>query len=157
MICRAGRLVSGNSPDRGNQISVLATKLMAFMFKSMEHCSKDYMIIDINSASVLWCQHQWELEQKKTDDIKAPKVDKNNWAKIMENIVLHLKLVRDMRGTPMAYVVQRHVKVAHISPRSGTYLNLDNYMMARAPIVDARLNLKVESGLFVQCLSRPPS
>ena len=44
VIHRPGRLVSGKTLDRGNQISVLATsnlKLAAFMFKTMEHCSKD--------------------------------------------------------------------------------------------------------------------
>ena len=31
----------------------------------------------VNSTSVLQNQHQWELEQKTTDDTKAPNVDKN--------------------------------------------------------------------------------
>ena len=105
MIHRPGGLVGGKTLDRGNQISVLVTKnlkLMAFMFKTMEHCSKDYRIQDINSTSVLHYKHQWELEQKKADNIEAPKVDKNNWAKTMENIVMYLKVVRGMRGTPLA-------------------------------------------------------
>ena len=43
MICRPSGLVSGKTPERGNQISVLAANnLMAFMFNTMEHCSKDY-------------------------------------------------------------------------------------------------------------------
>ena len=37
--------------------------------------------------------HQWELEQKKAESIKMPKVDKKNLAKTMEAMVLHLKLV----------------------------------------------------------------
>ena len=44
VIHRPRKLVSGKTPDRGDQISVLATKnlkLMAFMFKTMECCSKD--------------------------------------------------------------------------------------------------------------------
>ena len=91
IICRPSGLVSGKTPDRGNQISVLAVnnlKLMAFMFKKMEHCSKNYRIKDINSTFVLHYQHQWELKQKKPDNIEAPKVDKNDWAKTMENIVM---------------------------------------------------------------------
>ena len=44
----------------------------------------------------------------------------------MEIIVLYLKLVRGLRGTLFAYVVWYHVKVAHISPVYGAYLNLDN-------------------------------
>ena len=66
-------LMSGKTLG-GNQISVLAAKnlkLVAFMFKTMEHCSKDYRIQDVNRTSVLCYQHQWEL-----DDIKVPKVDK---------------------------------------------------------------------------------
>ena len=62
VIHRPGGLMSGKTPDRGNQISVLTMKnlkLAAFMFKTMEHCSKDYRIHDINSTSVLWYQHQW--------------------------------------------------------------------------------------------------
>ena len=48
------------------------------MFKFMEHCSKAYDIRHVNNITVLQYQHQWELEQKKSDDTKAPKVDKNN-------------------------------------------------------------------------------
>ena len=85
----------------------------------MENCSKEYSIKCVNSTSVLQYQHQWELKQKKTDDAEAPKVDKNNWAKTVENIVLHLKLIRGILGTLLAYVVQRHIKVAHKSPGYG--------------------------------------
>ena len=74
------------------------------MFKTMEHCSKDYRIQDFNSTSVLCYQHQWELKQKISDNIKVPKVDKNNLEKTMENIVMYLKLVRGMRGTLLAYL-----------------------------------------------------
>ena len=113
---------------------------MAFMFKTIKCCSKDYRIQDINSTSVLHYQHQWELEQKKSDNIKAPKVDKNNRAKTKENIVMYLKLMRGMRGTQLTYMVQCHVKVIHIFPGSGAYLNLDEEMIVRAPIVNASLN-----------------
>ena len=44
MIHRPGGLVSGKTLDRGNWISVLAMmnlKLVAFMLKTMEHCSKE--------------------------------------------------------------------------------------------------------------------
>ena len=63
---------------------------------------------------MLHYQHQWELEQKKSDDIMAPKNDKTNWAKTMVNIVMYLKLVRGMRGAPLAYVSWCNIKVAHI-------------------------------------------
>ena len=72
----------------------------------------------------------------------------------MENIVLLLKIMRGMRGTLLAYVVQHHIKVAHISPGYGAYLNLDKEMIARAPIVDARSNLKMtQETLDRACLS----
>ena len=61
----------------------------------------------------------------------------------MQNIVMYLKLMRGMREVPLAYVVQGHIKIAHITPGSGTYLNLDEEMITRAPIVDARLNLRL--------------
>ena len=67
---------------------------------------------------------QASVEQKKTNNIETPKVDKNNWVISMEMIVLHLKLVEGMRGTLLTYEVQRHIKVAHIFPGYGTYLNL---------------------------------
>ena len=79
--------------------------------------------------------HQWELEQKKTEDVEGAKVDKNNWAKTMENIVLHFKLIRGMRGFLLANVVWCHIKVAHISPWYGAYLNLDEKMIARLPLL----------------------
>ena len=47
----------------------------------------------------------------------------------MENIVLHLKLNRGVRGTLLAYVVCHHIKVAHISPQYDAYLNLDEEMI----------------------------
>ena len=81
MVCRPCGLVSGKTLDRGIQISVPAAKnlkLMEFMFKTMEHGSKDYRIQDINSTSMLGYQHKWELKQKKSNDIKAQKVDMNN-------------------------------------------------------------------------------
>ena len=109
----------------------------------MKNCSKDYEIRQVNSTSVLQYQHQCELEQKKIDDAGAPKVDKNNWAKTIENIVLNLKLVRCIRGALPAYVVRCHVKVAHISPGYGAYLNLEKEMIARAPIIDAKSSLKM--------------
>ena len=113
------------------------------MFQTMEHCSKDYRIQDINSTSVLCYQHQWKLEQKKSDDIEVPKIDKNNWAKTMENIVMYLKLVRGMRGTLLSYLVLHHIKVALIPFESGSYLKLDKEMIARANIVNARSNLRL--------------
>ena len=73
--------------DKGNLIFVLAAKnlkLTMFMFKTMEWCSKPYDNFHVNSNSVLQYQHQWELEQKKTDDLEVTKVDENNWTKMME-------------------------------------------------------------------------
>ena len=64
-------------PDRENEISILAAKnlkLAALMFNMIEHCSKTYDIMHVDSTSVLQYQHQWRLEQKKADDINAPKV-----------------------------------------------------------------------------------
>ena len=69
---RPGSLVGSRIPERGNQISVLAVKnlkLAAFVFKSMKCCSKPYGFECVNSRAVLEFQHQWELKQKKTDDI----------------------------------------------------------------------------------------
>ena len=57
--------------------------------------------------------------------------------------MLHPKLVRYVRGAPLAYMVQCHVKVGHISPGYGTYLNLDEEMISKAPIVDSKWNLKI--------------
>ena len=61
----------------------------------------------------------------------------------MENMVLHLKLVRGMRGTPLAYVAWCHIKVAHISSGYGAYLNLDKEMIAGAHIINTKSNLKM--------------
>ena len=77
------------------------------------------------------------------DNTVALKVDKNNWAKTVENIVLHLKLIRGMRGTPLAHVVQHFIKVANILHGYGAYLNLEEEMIARAPIFQLRMNLMV--------------
>ena len=59
----------------------------------------------------------------------------------MKNIVLHLKLVRGMRGTQLTYVVRCHVKVVNILPGYGAYLNLDEEIITWAPIVNSRMNI----------------
>ena len=60
----------------------------------------------------------------------------------MENIVFYLKLMRGVRGVPLAYVVKHHVKVVHILPGHDAFLNLEEQMIARIPKVDAKLNFK---------------
>ena len=57
--------------------------------------------------------------------------------------MLHRKLIRGVRGTPLAYVVWCHVKVAHISSGHSAYMNLDEEMITRAPIVNSKTNLKL--------------
>ena len=49
--------------------------------------------------------------------------------KTMENIALHLKLIRGMRGIQLAYVVQCHISL--------------DMMITRAPIINLRTNLKL--------------
>ena len=107
-------------------------KLEAFLLKTLEHCSRAYDIRHVNSTYVLTYQHQWELEQKKSDNLKVPKFDKGDQAKTMEKIVLHLKLVREVRGVPLAYVVWHHTNVTHIPPGHYAYLNLDEEMISKA-------------------------
>ena len=57
-------------------------------------------------------------------------------AKTMKAIVLHLKLVRGVRGVPLAYVVRQHIKVEHVLPGYDAYLTLEKVMIARVSIVD---------------------
>ena len=40
-------------------------------------------------------------------------------------------------------MVQHHIKVALIPPVNGAYLNLDEEIIARAPIFDSKKNLKL--------------
>ena len=120
-------------PAKGSQISILAArsiKFPTFMFKTMEHC--------FNSRAVLEYQHQWDLEQKKTDKPEMLRVDKSNWARTIEAIMLHLKVV----GIPLAYVVGQHVKVVYILPGYDANLNLDEEMITKALIVDAKSNVR---------------
>ena len=127
-------------PDRGNQISVLMVnnlKLAVFMFKMVEQFSRTCNRRPVDSTSVLKYQHQFKLEQKKSHYIEAPKADKNNWAKMMKNIVLHLKLMREVTGVLLAYMVWHIIKVAHIPPGH------EEEMIARAPMVNAELNIKM--------------
>ena len=112
------------------------------MFKMVEQCSKPYDIHSVNSRAVLDYQHQLELEQKKTDDLKLPKLDKYNLAKTIENKVLHLRLMRGVRGVSLVYVVRQLVKVADMSPEYSAFLNLDEEKIVRAQIVNIKSNLK---------------
>ena len=132
--------ISGRMPDRGNQISILVVnylKISTLMFKIIECCYMPHNIDCINSRRLLQYQHQWELEQKKTDNLEVTKVEKSNCAKTMEVIVLHLKIVRGLRGVQSAYVVRQHLK------EYDGYLKLDDEMIAIAPIVDSTSNLKM--------------
>ena len=56
-------------------------------------------------------------------------------------IMLHLQLLRRVRGVLLAYMFIQHIKVAHIIARYVVYLNHDEEMIARFPMVDAKLNL----------------
>ena len=60
----------------------------------------------------------------------------------MDSTVLHLKLVRGVRGVSFAYVVWRHIKVPHIPPEYGAFLNLDEEMIIGAPTVNEMSNLR---------------
>ena len=60
----------------------------------------------------------------------------------MENIDLHLKLVRGVRGVPLDSVDQHHVKVAHFLGENDKYLNFDAKIIARAPIFNETFNSK---------------
>ena len=56
------------SLDRGNCISILEAKnwkLVAFMFKTMECCSKAYDIKHVNGTYVLQYHHQWNWNRRK--------------------------------------------------------------------------------------------
>ena len=108
----------------------------------IECCSRAYNIQHTNSRSVLKYQHQWELEQKGTDDSKRPKVFNNGLTKTTENIVLHLKVFRGVRGVLLAYVVWHHIKVPHFLIESDKYLNFDKEIITRAPIVNEMSNTK---------------
>ena len=101
-------------------------KLPAFMLKTME-CSRAYNIHCVNSMSLL-----------KYHNIKLPKVDKNNWAKTMENILLYLKLVRGVRRVLLANVVPVHVKVSHFLNESDKYLNFDMEMNVRSHMLSKK-------------------
>ena len=48
----------------------------------------------------------------------------------------------------LTYMVKQHIKVVHISPGYGTYLNLDEEMIARAQIVDVKSSLKITQDSF---------
>ena len=81
------------------------------MFKTMGYCSRVYKIQHVDSTSILKYRHQWELQQKKTDDARVP----DHWKKAIKNKVLYIKLVRGVRGVPLAYMVWYHIKVPHFS------------------------------------------
>ena len=51
---------------------------------------------------------------------------------MIKAIVLCLKLVGEVRGIPLAYMVIEHEKVVHISPGYRAFLNLDKEMFARS-------------------------
>ena len=74
--------MSGKMPDKGNQISVLMAtnlKLAAFMFKTMECCSKAYDIKHVDSTSVLKYQYQWKWNRRKQITLRHQKMIRTIW------------------------------------------------------------------------------
>ena len=71
----------------------------------------------------------------------------------MENIMLHRKLLRGVREVSITYMVYHHIKVAHIPPEHDTYLNLDEKIIARAPIVNGKLNIKLTQDILNRAYS----
>ena len=55
------------------------------------------------------------MEQKNADKIKLPKLDKNNWAKAMEAIMINLRIAKGLLGFLLGLVAKQHVKVVHIA------------------------------------------
>ena len=77
-------------------------------------------------------------KKKRKSNYELPKVNKTNWEQTIEAIVLHLKLVRGIRGISLAYMVRQHVKVTHHPHGYVTCPNLDKEFIDRAPIVDMK-------------------
>ena len=77
-----------------------------------------------------------ELEKKKKDDLEVPKVNEKNWAKTMEATVIHLKLVKGVRGVQLEYMFRQHGKMAYMSPE------YDEEIISWVCIVNTKLNLK---------------
>ena len=73
--------------------------------------------------------------------------------KTMKNVLLHLKLIRGMRGNLLAYVVQLHIKVSHFLFGYGAYLNIDKEMTARASIINSKLNLNMLKKPWIEPIS----
>ena len=71
-----------------------------------------------------------------------PKVYKNNLAKTLESIVLKFKLGRGVRGGQLACVVQSHIKVPHVLPGYGAFLNIDYEMVGRTFIVNETSSIR---------------
>ena len=90
-----------------------------------------YNIQHVNSRAAIENKHQWNLEQKKTDKLEVPKVDKNKWAKTIKNIVLH------------STVTLQKCKVVHILPGYSASQNLVREMITTVPIVNVKLNLRL--------------
>ena len=65
--------------DLGNQIFVMVANIKhaPFMFKTMECCSKAHNIYCVHGKSIIQYQHQLEMAQEMTADLKVPKVDKS--------------------------------------------------------------------------------
>ena len=93
----------------------------------------------VNSRRDLEYQHQLELEQKTTDELKVSTVDTGIWKKTMEAMVLLFEIVRSVWSL-LAYMDRQHIRW-FISPGCNTYLILKE-MTTKSPIDDVVSNLK---------------
>ena len=59
------------------------------------------------STSIIGIWHR-----KKADGLEVLTADKSNWT----NNVLHFKLLKGVRGVPLAYVIRQHIKLVYSLP-----------------------------------------
>ena len=65
----------------------------------------------------------------------------------MKAIMLHLRLIREVRCVPLACVVRHHVKVAHTLHEYVAYLNFNKEMLARVPwLMQCKTYRRVRTG-----------
>ena len=93
--------MSGKIPDRGTSFPSWLwriSNLWHSCLRSQWSIVPKTMRSDMSTAQLCWITSINGIWTEKTEKEKAPKVDKSNWMKIMEYIVLHLKLTRRGSG-----------------------------------------------------------
>ena len=109
-------------------------KLAIFLFHHWWRCTLDWEVMGVNEDTVCFMKGQRKLKDEYKDPNLLPKINRSDMAGTKEAIEEYLRLHRCVIQAPLAYVIQKTIKVQ-------TY---DDYHMYGTPDNEMTLAIREE-------------